>query len=290
MPTPTFKRIGLFGRPNHARTAKTVQSLRSHLDGNGIELFPAENTCFNPFDTDFPARAHALAGQLDLGIAVGGDGTMLHLARNFAATGVPLIGVNLGRLGFLTDMSADLMHDEMDEILSGQYYTERRLLLDAQIVTDGQVRASGIALNDVVISKGSTGRMIEYSWVVGDELVGSAHGDGVIVATPTGSTAYALSAGGPILHPTLPAISVVPICPHAMGHRPIVLESSSVITITIDDLAGADGHVFLDGMLTTPLAEGDQVRINKFEGDSVIIRASSHTHFEALRSKLGWAS
>ncbi len=284
-----FKTIGLFGRLEDHRINSTIRALRAHMRIRGVNLLPADDICFDLFDTTFPDTVEGIKDSLDLGIAVGGDGTMLHLARHFSSTNVPLIGVNLGRLGFLTDISAEHMLKEMDEILAGQFYTEHRLLLDAEVRVGSETKCCGVALNDVVISKCETGRMIGYSWWVNEEAVGSTRGDGVIITTPTGSTAYALSSGGPILHPTLPALSVVPICPHTLSHRPIVLASTSIITLKVTDPAGAGGHLFLDGNLTTTLDENDVIRVSKSQGQSVIVRAASHNHFAALRSKLGWA-
>jgi NAD+ kinase len=285
----SFKNIGIFGRPDHMPTAEVVSALRKHLSNKGINLFPHTDLCHNLFSPDFPSVLEAVHKDLDLGVAVGGDGTMLNLARSFATTGVPVIGVNLGRLGFLTDISADSIEEEFDEILAGHYYTEKRLLLNAELHVEDNIRHTGVALNDVVISKGGTGRMIGYSWKVNDKLVSSVNGDGVIVSSPTGSTAYALSAGGPIFHPTIQAISLVPVCPHAMSHRPIILDSDSHIDIIIDNLAGAGGHMFLDGRLVAPLSEGNVIKVRKYAGEAHIIKASSHNHFEALRTKLGWA-
>ena len=163
------------------------------------------------------------------------------------------------------------------------------MLLKATVPGREQDCPVGIALNDIVITKGGTGRLIEFTLHVNDEFVGVTRGDGVIFSTPTGSTAYALSAGGPILHPTLPAINVVPLCPHTLSHRPIVLADSSVITLTITELSVAHSDAFLDGSLWCTLAEGDQIVIEKNSGQSNLIRTKSHNHYSALRSKLGWA-
>lgn len=284
-----FRTIGLFARMDDQRIVGTARALRAHLRVRDIQLLPEREMFFDLFSPHIGETITDVNDRLDLGVAIGGDGTMLHLARHFSATRVPLIGVNLGRLGFLTDVSAERMLEEFDEVLSGRYYTERRLLLKVEVYRDGQRVAHGVALNDAVISKGETGRMIEYNWWVNNEMVGTTRGDGVIIATPTGSTAYALSAGGPILHPTLPAISVVPICPHTVSHRPIVLDDSSVIKLQLSDLAGAGGHVFLDGIDIMQLEGNETIIIRRNEGQSVLVRAASHNHFEALRSKLGWA-
>ncbi len=284
-----FRTIGLFARQGDARIMGTVRALREHLLARDIELLPGDAPFFDLFDDGIGDVAESVHDRLDLGVAIGGDGTMLHLARHFSWTRVPLIGVNLGRLGFLTDLSAERMIEEVDEILAGNYYSETRILIAAEIHRAGARIAEGVALNDAVIAKGETGRMIEYSWWVDDEPVGTTRGDGVIVTTPTGSTAYALSAGGPILHPVLPALSVVPICPHTVSHRPIVLDDSSTIRFQVNDLAGAGGHLFLDGLDMALLEDDDTILIRKSEGQSMLVRAASHNHFEALRSKLGWA-
>jgi NAD+ kinase len=284
-----FRNIGLFARLDDQRIAGTVQALRAHLRVRGVNLIPEQDIFFDLFNGDIASVVEQVHDKLDLGVAIGGDGTMLHLARHFSWTRVPLIGVNLGRLGFLTDISAERMIEEFNEILDGRFYTERRILIQASVYRGNELVAEGVALNDAVISKGETGRMIEYSWWVDNEMVGTTRGDGVIITTPTGSTAYALSAGGPILHPTLPAISVVPICPHTVSHRPIVLDDTSVIKIKINDFAKAGGHVFLDGLDIAELKGDETILIRKSDGQSVLVRAASHNHFEALRSKLGWA-
>ena len=171
------------------------------------------------------ARSARSAGEIDLAIVVGGDGTLLHVARHLAASRVPIIGVNLGRLGFLADIPADAMLPEVTRILDGDYHTESRLLLAAEIMRKGKIVYAAQAFNDVIVTKGDLARMIELETYIDGEFVNDMRGDGVIIATPTGSTAYALSAGGPILHPTLPAIVLVPICPHTLSNRPIVVGS-----------------------------------------------------------------
>lgn len=284
-----FRNIGLFARLDDQRIIGTVRALRAHLRVRGVQLVPDREIFFNLFSDDIGDVVSEIHDKLDLGVAIGGDGTMLHLARHFSWTRVPLIGVNLGRLGFLTDISAERMLEEFDEILTGRYYTERRILIKVEVFRGEERIADGVALNDAVISKGEAGRMIEYTWWVNNEMVGTTRGDGVIVTTPTGSTAYALSAGGPILHPTLPAISVVPICPHTVSHRPIVLEDSSTIKFRVTDLAGGSGHLFLDGIEIAHLEGNEKIIITRSDGQSVLVRAASHNHFEALRSKLGWA-
>ena len=225
---------------------------------------------------------------IDLAVVVGGDGTMLHVARSLASYALPMIGINLGRLGFLTDLSADRMHEGMDELLRGEFTVEERIMLQVQISNGRDNLNESVALNDVTLSKGNTGRMIEFDTHVNSEPLGRTRGDGVIISTPTGSTAYALSAGGPILHPLLPAIVFAPICPHTLGHRPMVLDDSSTIELEILDLAGADGNVFIDGLKQLAVSGNEVIRISRAKTVTRMVRINSHNHFTALRSKLGW--
>ncbi|MFT5112452.1 MAG: NAD+ kinase [Parasphingorhabdus sp.] len=284
-----FRNIGLFALKDDPRVTKTIRKLRAHLEQSGRRVWPESEPCFDLSAANFATTAERIQNEIELGIAIGGDGTMLHLARNFSTYNIPLVGVNLGRLGFLTDISADNMQLEIDEILAGEYYSENRLLLSASLPHGDGVPHTDIALNDIVVAKGGSGRLIEYELRVNDDYVGTTRGDGVIISTPTGSTAYALSAGGPILHPTLPAINVVPLSPHTLSHRPIVLTDDSIIFLKITETAGANAEVFLDGSLWHTLAPDDKIIISRSQGQANLIRACSHNHFSALRSKLGWA-
>lgn len=286
----SFKKIGIFALKDDDQTTNAIRALRDYLADKDVDYYPMQGLYFDMGADDFANTVRSLRDELDLGIAVGGDGTMLHLARHFSSYELPLIGINQGRLGFLTDISADQMQEELDEILSSDFYEEQRMLLQAVIPGRERECPSGIALNDIVITKGDTGHLVEYTLHVNDEFVGTTRGDGVILSTPTGSTAYALSAGGPILHPTLPAIEVVPLCPHTLSHRPIVLPDSSLISLTISDIADSDAHVFLDGNRWFQLGLGERVVVSRNGGQSNLIRACSHNHYAALRSKLGWTN
>jgi len=280
--------VGLFGRYKDPDVSSTLDALRKHLENRDISVYIGDTTADNISGTRIEDSGLSVAETIDLAVVVGGDGTMLHVARSLASYALPMIGINLGRLGFLTDLSADRMHEGLDELLRGEFTVDERIMLQVQISNGRDNLNESIALNDVTLSKGNTGRMIEFETHVNSEPVGRTRGDGVIISTPTGSTAYALSAGGPILHPLLPAIVFAPICPHTLGHRPMVLDDSSIIELEILDLAGADGNVFIDGLKQLAVSGNEIIRISRAETVTRMVRINSHNHFTALRSKLGW--
>jgi len=280
--------VGLFGRYKDPDVSTTLDALRKHLENRDISVYIGDTTADNISGTRIEDSGLSVAETIDLAVVVGGDGTMLHVARSLASYALPMIGINLGRLGFLTDLSADRMHEGLDELLRGEFTVEERIMLQVQISNGRDNLNESIALNDVTLSKGNTGRMIEFDTHVNSEPLGRTRGDGVIISTPTGSTAYALSAGGPILHPLLPAIVFAPICPHTLGHRPMVLDDSSIIELEILDLAGADGNVFIDGLKQLAVSGNEIIRISRAETVTRMVRINSHNHFTALRSKLGW--
>src|SRR5207342_2406106 len=215
-----------------------------------------------PLLPDFrSAPPEALGAEADIAIVLGGDGTMLSIARRLAPFQVPLIGINQGRLGFLTDIPIATMEATLDAMLSGRYTEERRTLLDAEVVRADGARASALALNDVVLNRGGGGTMIECSVEIDGRFVYAMRADGIIVATPTGSTAYALSAGGPILDPQLASFLLVPVAPHALTHRPIVVSDNARIAITIS--RGRDAGMHCDGQAHFALAEGDCVTLER---------------------------
>ena len=280
--------VGLFGRYKDPDVSSALDAVRKHLENRDISVYIGDTTADNITGTRIEDSGLPVGETIDLAVVVGGDGTMLHVARGLASYALPMIGINLGRLGFLTDLSADRMHEGMDELLRGEFTVEERIMLQVQISNGRDNLNESVALNDVTLSKGNTGRMIEFDTRVNSEPLGRTRGDGVIISTPTGSTAYALSAGGPILHPLLPAIVFAPICPHTLGHRPMVLDDSSIIELEILDLAGADGNVFIDGLKQLAVSSNEIIRISRAETVTRMVRINSHNHFTALRSKLGW--
>ena len=280
--------VGLFGRYKDPDVSSALDAVRKHLENRNISVYIGDTTADNITGTRIEDSGLPVGETIDLAVVVGGDGTMLHVARSLASYALPMIGINLGRLGFLTDLSADRMHEGIDELLRGEFTVEERIMLQIQISNGRDNLNESVALNDVTLSKGNTGRMIEFDTHVNSEPLGRTRGDGVIISTPTGSTAYALSAGGPILHPLLPAIVFAPICPHTLGHRPMVLDDSSIIELEILDLAGADGNVFIDGLKQLAVSGNEIIRISRAETVTRMVRINSHNHFTALRSKLGW--
>jgi len=280
--------VGLFGRYKDPDVSSALDAVRKHLENRNISVYIGDTTADNITGTRIEDSGLPVGETIDLAVVVGGDGTMLHVARSLASYALPMIGINLGRLGFLTDLSADRMHEGMDELLRGEFTVEERIMLQIQISNGRDNLNESVALNDVTLSKGNTGRMIEFDTHVNSEPLGRTRGDCVIISTPTGSTAYALSAGGPILHPLLPAIVFAPICPHTLGHRPMVLDDSSIIELEILDLAGADGNVFIDGLKQLAVSGNEIIRISRAETVTRMVRINSHNHFTALRSKLGW--
>ncbi|MBL10764.1 MAG: hypothetical protein CL402_09670 [Acidiferrobacteraceae bacterium] len=283
-----FNSVGLFGRYQDSGVEETISHLQALLKKRGINVFlgdPTANEISGPRieDSDKP-----LPDTIDVGIVVGGDGTMLHVARILADYGLPLIGINLGRLGFLTDIAADDVEERLDQILSGDFVTEERSMLSAKVNRNTELLADCTALNDIFLSKGATGKLIECETRIGGQMVSRTRSDGIIIATPTGSTAYALSAGGPILHPALSALIFAPICPHSLGQRPLVLDDKSEIEIRIVNLAGAPANFFVDGLLSLSLNGDETIRVKRSKKITRLVHTKSHNHYSTLSAKLGW--
>jgi len=224
--------------------------------------------------------------QADLAVVLGGDGTMLNIARTFAPCDVALVGVNQGRLGFLTDISIDTMFETIGAILEGNYVTEERMLLEAEVFSGESSVFTVLAFNDVVISKGIKGSMIELEVRIDGQFLYTVRADGLIVASPTGSTAYALSSGGPIVHPALSVMALVPVSPHTLSNRPIVVSSDSVVDVIIR--SAADPHVHFDGHTRFDLREGDCVTVRRYSHAISLLHPAGHSYYTMLREKLSW--
>ncbi len=284
-----IRTVGLFGRHRDENIGEVLFGLCDFLHGRGLSIVLEESTAERVGKPQVARRPVTTIGaEIDLAIVIGGDGTLLNVARNIARHRVPLIGVNVGRLGFLADISTDHMFDVIGKILDGQYRTEERFLLHAEIVRDGEVIHTFNPLNDVVLNKGNLARLIEFETYIDGEFVSETRADGIIVATPTGSTAYALSAGGPILHPTLPAIILVPICPHTLSNRPLAVNSNSQIEIVLTD--DQEAHVTFDGQATFMVRNGDRVCVHRGETPVTLIHPANRNHYEVLRAKLLWGT
>jgi NAD+ kinase len=284
-----IKTVGLFGKYQDRTVAEHILRLEEFLLGRKLKILFDQATAEHIAGAKSPARPRETIGsEIELAIVVGGDGTLLNVARDLAPHRVPIIGVNLGRLGFLTDVQADNMTVEIGKILDGDYQTESRLLLHSEIMRKGRIVHTAIALNDVIVSKGELARMIEFETYLDGEFVHSIRGDGIIVTSPTGSTAYALSAGGPILHPALEAIAVVPVCPHTLSNRPIVFSSDSIVEILVARIADQRAHATFDGQSTFTLEDNDRVYVRRAEAEVELLHPSGRSHFEVMRIKLHW--
>ncbi|MDE2091768.1 MAG: NAD(+) kinase [Gammaproteobacteria bacterium] len=288
--TKSFSTIAVLGRTSDPEIAKALQSLLAYLDSQGVRTL-VDATLAPTFEGKVKARFAdyaQISAQADLAIAIGGDGTLLNAVHIFTTHPIPLVGINLGRVGFLTDISPETMENEISAILKGNSHAEQRLLLESEIVRAGRSLPCMLALNDVVIQKADGGRLIEFETHVDGQFVCAHRADGIIIATPTGSTAYALSGGGAILHPSVDAVILVPICPHALGDRPIVLKGDSKIEIMINDTHGGGAQVSSDGQDTQPLAANDRVRVQRSAASVTLIHPFGHDYYRILRTKLHW--
>jgi NAD+ kinase len=284
-----FKRIGIIGKYADNTVGETLRALCDYLLSQKIELLLDEATAeFWPDHGLDMASREQLGEQCDLIIVVGGDGTFLNAARTLSAFDPALLGLNLGRLGFLTDISPDEMKERLDDILAGRYSEEERFLLHCRILRDGELINENDAFNDVVVHKWDVARMIEVDTYINGTFVNTLRSDGLIVSTPTGSTAYALSGGGPILQPCLNAVILVPICPHTMSNRPIVVDADTVIEIVVKGQEQSHAQVSCDGQINLGLIAGDRIQIRKKEHTVRLIHPDEHDHFQILRAKLKW--
>ncbi|MHB1585883.1 MAG: NAD(+) kinase [Acidiferrobacteraceae bacterium] len=285
----SIRAIGLFGKYGDERFGPTMRSLCTFLRSRHLEIV-LESATAEVVGRDVGHLKVLPLGKIgsviDLAIVIGGDGTLLNVARTLAVYRVPLVGVNVGRLGFLADISRDDMLDVVGRILDGDFQIEERLMLYAEIIRDGRAVHASHAFNDVVVNKLGLARLIEIETHIDGELVNRMRADGIIVATPTGSTAYAMSAGGPILHPTLPAIVVVPICPHTLSHRPIAINSSSRVELVMSGDQSA--HVTFDGQANYALQDDDRIVVRRADNSVTLLHPSNRNHYEMLRVKLHW--
>jgi len=284
-----FQTIGLFGKYKDPSVHDAVAGLAEYLKYRGSEVVVGETTADEITVGDSrKALEEADRDRLDLAIVIGGDGTLLHVARSLAPYDTPLVGVNMGRLGFLTDIALTEMYEDIGRILDGEYKSEQRMLLSVDIWQRDRLIKQDTALNDMVIGKGEFERLIEMQIYVDGEFVTSLRCDGIIVATPTGSTAYALSAGGPIMHPQLAAMILVPICPHTLSMRPIALKDSSLLDFILADACADRAHVSFDGQIGYHFTGDEKVRVKRSDSTVKLVRTLENNHYGALRSKLGW--
>ena len=284
-----FKSVAIIGKymnpPDLQNMRSDLQQLATHLQAQGIQVFIEENTANHASFANFATvKLKEIGSKANLAIVMGGDGTMLSVARSLVESNVPLVGINRGRFGFLTDLRTEGMLEAIDEILAGNFIKEPRMLLAAQVLRNGGVVDESYALNDVVIKSGL--RLIEMEVVIDQNFVCKQRADGLIMSTPTGTTAYALSAGGPILQPSLDAISIVPICPHTLSNRPIVVSATSHIEVKLVQFDEA--QLSFDGQHQVNLLQGDVIHLQRAEKAVALIHPSDYCYFDMLRNKLNW--
>ncbi len=286
---PAFKTVALIGRYNTAEIAESLLGLADLLQQRGCTVLIEQETAANIGRNGFTTADYAVISErADLAVVLGGDGSMLSAARHLAAHGVPLVGVNQGRLGFMTDIAFSKMRETIELLLAGRYTIGERTMLEAQVLRGDKEIFRIQALNDIVVNKGGTGRMIEFLVHIDGQFVYDLRADGIIVATPTGSTAYALSSNGPILQPNVPGIALVPVCPHTLSNRPITVSDRCVIEITLKQRAvGARLHV--DGQPHSELAADDKVIVRRAAHSIRFVHPPGYSYYAMLREKLHWS-
>jgi len=288
MPSPKrFRHAAIVGKPQAQGMRELLGEVAQFLSREGLDVAIESSTAQATGLTGYEAVEAAQLGRLcDLAVVVGGDGTMLGIARELARYGIPLVGINQGRLGFITDIPVGQYQEALAPMLAGDYTEEHRSMLDAGVWRDGECIFTGLSMNDVVVSRGATAGMVELRVDIGEEFVANLRADGLIVASPTGSTAYALSAGGPILHPGIGGWVLVPIASHTLSNRPIVLPDDEEIRITV--VAGRDASANFDMHSLASLLHGDQVRMKRSQYQVRFLHPKDWSYYATLRRKLRW--
>jgi NAD+ kinase len=284
----SFKSVALIGLYNARQSAETLVALAEFLIGRQCDVMVEAETAANCDITRYPVVDYDQVGaRANLAIVLGGDGSMLSAARHLAAYRVPLVGINQGRLGFMTDIALGKMLEQIGKLLAGEYSIEERTMLDAEVMRGDERLVATRALNDAVVNKGAVGRLIEFLVHIDGEFVYDLRSDGLIVATPTGSTAYSLSSNGPILQPKVPGFALVPICPHTLSNRPVTVSDSSLIEITLK--RAVDARLHFDGRPQCDLHEGDRVTIRRAEHTITFVHPPGYSYYAMLREKLHWS-
>ncbi|HSV48268.1 MAG TPA: NAD kinase [Ramlibacter sp.] len=288
-----FRQVALIGKyhaavPGGAGTTRAaLEDIAQFLASQGCEVVIEEQTASTAGITGYSTLdIPAIGTQCDLGLVVGGDGTMLGIGRQLARHGVPLIGINQGRLGFITDIPFESYREALTPMLRGEHQEDRRSLMHARVLRDGHCVFDALAMNDVVVNRGATSGMVELRVVVDGHFVANQRADGLIVASPTGSTAYALSAGGPLLHPSNPGWVLVPIAPHTLSNRPIVLADAAEIAIEV--VSGRDASANFDMQSLASLLHGDRITVRRSQHQVRFLHPKGWSYFDTLRKKLHW--
>lgn len=285
----TFKKIGLICKPNSAEIAPTIKDLYRFLISLKLEVFIDLEAAKYIEAGEHSYDHQTLVQKSDLIISIGGDGTLLGAARALVNSKVPLIGINLGRIGFLVDISPDEMKLGIKAILTGHYHEEKRIILNAKVYRDGELIHQQSAFNDVVLHRTQSAGVIEIDTSVDGVLLNSQRADGLIIATPTGSTAYALSGGGPLMHPSLNALVLVPINPHTLSNRPIVIDGNSRVDLRSTQRNQHQAHLSCDNVALPTVNDGDTVSIQQHDEKIHLLHPPGHDFFEILREKLNWS-
>jgi NAD+ kinase len=281
-----IKKIGLILKKQDSRVPSILKDIVPWLRSRGAEVFLDQGSEELLAPGVAIAPPEEMVRKVDMVSVFGGDGTLLYAARLIGGSGVPIVGINLGSLGFLTEVKLDEMRDAFERVLSGNYQLEERMLLNVEVIRDGQVSAQFLALNDAVINKGALARIIEFEVSVNSQPVLFSRADGLIIATPTGSTAYSLSAGGPILYPTLDAFIIAPICPHTLTNRPVVIPDSEAVVVWLRRVA--DAMLTVDGQVGMPLEPQNCLRVRRAKSTLKLVMPFGNNFFKLLREKLRW--
>jgi len=267
----SFSNIVIVGKPDDPRVIEPLEQLRAHLTKAGVTLLAGEEV-----------------DNADLVMAIGGDGTMIYASRLTRESGTPILGINRGRLGFLADVTPEEMLTSIDHVLQGNYTTDSRLLLQAYLLRSSGDQQVAFALNDVVLQRRETGRMVDFETRIAGQYVNTHSGDGLVVATPTGSTAYALSCGGPIIEPQLDAVVVVPICPHTLTDRPIVIAADQSVEVSLLQRDDTKAEITVDGFSMGDIRPGDKLQISAANDRVTLVHPPGYDFYGILRSKLFW--
>ena len=282
-----FKNIAIISKINDNSVKDSLDSVINHLDSKNIRYFLDKNSSIL-LKNKMPSDMEVIQNNCDVAFIIGGDGTLLRAAQDLSTANIPICGINRGRLGFLVDISPDHIEENLEEILSGNYSIDERISLTGTIVRKGKEITRNLSFNDVVIHSRDTVRMIEMDATLDGEKLYTINADGLVVSTPTGSTAYSLSSGGPILQPTLEALLMVPICPHLLSNRPIVVGMDSIIEIKLSEKSQTNASVTFDGQINVPIEANDTIRISKSKVILKLIQPPGHSYLSILREKLGW--
>lgn len=278
-----FTTIGIFTKSEDQLATAYFKDLNRFLKEKGIKTVEFS-------EPELDSARLSLNDPIDLAIVIGGDGSMLRVSRLLAPISTPVVGVNRGRLGFLTEISASTMLKDIERILNGDFFIQHRSMLSCKFSEDTSVTDHINALNDIVIGRGRIGRLIEFEIKINDKPVTHTRGDGLIISTPTGSTAYALAADGPIVDPALEVITLVPICPHTLSHRPLVVSGDSIIEVRLINPEVADVVVSVDGYTEYMIKNEARITITRSETSVKLVHLTDYSYYEALRSKLGWSN